>query len=329
MQNPPEGHDAKTNVGTNAETNAETSAETSAKTNAEGNPAASTRFDRDTAVQLVREPDAARRVYAVSIDPSWWILRGPNGGYLAAIILRACLQSVDDALRTPRSLTIHYASAPKEGPAEIETRVEREGRSLSTVSARLSQAGKLIAIALTAASTPRREGFELDHARMPEHVAPEELSETASRTEFGRHFDMRFLPGAAPRIGSEQARVAAWIRFREARTLDYPRLATYTDALPPACFALETESSRLGGFPTVDLNIHFHSALPLAGARPDDFSFGVFRTQIGHQGYVAEDGEIWSRDGVLLAQSRQLAIVLGAAGPDAGPPPAPGAAPAR
>ena len=274
--------------------------------------APTTLFDRDTAVELLRESDATNRVYRARIDPSWWILRGPNGGYLAAIILRACLRAVDDDTRTPRSLTIHYASAPVAGLAEIETRVERRGRSLTTVSARLTQAGKLIAIALTAASSPRNDGFELDHARMPEHVLPEELGADAPpRTEFGRHFDMRFLPDSAPRIGSERAEIAAWIRLREPHALDYPRLATYTDAFPPACFALETESSRLGGFPTVDLNIHFHTALPLPMASRDDFSFGVFRTQIGHQGFVAEDGEIWSRDGVLLAQSRQLAVVMG------------------
>ena len=69
----------------------------------------------------------------------------------AAIILRACLHAIDDPARSPRSLTIHYASAPREGAVELATTVERRGRSLTTVSARLSQADKLIAIALTAA----------------------------------------------------------------------------------------------------------------------------------------------------------------------------------
>jgi acyl-CoA thioesterase len=289
---------------------------------APGGEATATRFDRDTAVERVGEPDGASQVYRVRIDPGWWIQRGPNGGYLAAIILRACLRAVDDPTRTPRSLTIHYASAPVEGLAEIETRVERRGRSLSTVSARLTQAGKLIAIALTAASSPRTDGFELHHAQMPESLPPEQLeTDEPPRSEFGRHFELRYLPGAAPRMGADQAVVAAWIRFREARPLDYPRLATYADAFPPACFALETESSRLGGFPTVDLNVHVHTALPLPLASPDDFTLGVFRTQIGHQGYVAEDGELWSRDGVLLAQSRQLAVVMGGVSPDTSAPP--------
>jgi len=50
--------------------------------------------------------------------------------------------------------------------------------------------------------------------------------------------------------------------------------------------------------------------LPLAGAADDDFVLAVFRSRRAHEGFIEEDGEIWSRDGVLLAQSRQLALVL-------------------
>ena len=34
------------------------------------------------------------------------------------------------------------------------------------------------------------------------------------------------------------------------------------------------------------------------------------RTNVVPEGFLEEDGEIWSRDGVLLAQSRQLAAIL-------------------
>ncbi len=46
--------------------------------------------------------------YAVDVGRRWWIERGPNGGFLAALVLRAILAEVDDADRPPRSLTLHY-----------------------------------------------------------------------------------------------------------------------------------------------------------------------------------------------------------------------------
>ena len=44
----------------------------------------STRFDRDTAVTRLSDD-----TYEVQIDRAWWIVRGPNGGYIAAILVRA------------------------------------------------------------------------------------------------------------------------------------------------------------------------------------------------------------------------------------------------
>jgi acyl-CoA thioesterase len=63
------------------------------------------------------------------------------------------------------------------------------------------------------------------------------------------------------------------------------------------------------GMPTVDLTIHFRAPVP-ADARPEDFYLGVFRSRTLRAGFAEEDGEIWTRSGVLLAQSRQLAMLL-------------------
>jgi hypothetical protein len=48
----------------------------------------------------------------------------------------------------------------------------------------------------------------------------------------------------------------------------------------------------------------------MAGLEPDDFVLGRFRTRTVAEGFLEEDGELWTTTGVLLAQSRQLAIML-------------------
>ncbi|HXC45413.1 MAG TPA: thioesterase family protein, partial [Solirubrobacteraceae bacterium] len=118
-------------------------------------------FDRDTAVRRIEHaPEtsaqaASEVLFAADIASGWRAGRGPHGGYLAAMFLRAFTGAVDDPGRTPRSLTIHYTRAPEPGPIEIRVTVERAGRSLSTLSARMEQADRVTALALAAFSVPR------------------------------------------------------------------------------------------------------------------------------------------------------------------------------
>ena len=62
--------------------------------------------------------------------------------------------------------------------------------------------------------------------------------------------------------------------------------------------------------PTIDLTVHFRTSLPLRDAAPDDYLLGVFRTRAASEGFLEEDGEVWSKSGILVAQSRQLAAML-------------------
>ena len=104
-----------------------------------------TRFDRDTA--LIPLGDGR---YAGVIDRGWWIERGPNGGYIAAIVLRGLAMAVADPARTPRSLTVHYLAPPAEGPCEMHTSIERTGRRVTFVTGRLVQGERLLALAMAA-----------------------------------------------------------------------------------------------------------------------------------------------------------------------------------
>ena len=69
-------------------------------------------FEQDTAA----EPLGDGR-YRVAFHPRWWVLRGPNGGIVAAAIVRAMEAEVADPGRALRTITIHFPSAPREGEA--------------------------------------------------------------------------------------------------------------------------------------------------------------------------------------------------------------------
>ena len=264
-------------------------------------------FDRETAV----EPRGNGRYEAV-LDPSWWVMRGPNGGYLAAIGLRALAAAVDDAERAPRSLTVHYASPPAEGTMEIATRIERAGRSLTSCSARLEQDGRLVGLALAAFSRAR-PGPDICDLTIPD-VPPAERVETLTpppeAPRIARRWESRRVLGA-PRMDSaeptDEAVTGTWIRLPEGRVVDAAVAAAITDAAIPAIFNRVDQAFVV---PTVDLTIHFRSALPVPGARPDDFVLAVFRTGVVAEGFLEEDGEVWTADGTLIAQSRQLAAVM-------------------
>src|SRR3954463_11944763 len=134
------------------------------------------KFARDTSVSEI-EPG----IFQGHVSRDWWIVFGPNGGFIAAMLVKAMGAAVDERPRMARSLTIHYTAAPTEGPVRIATTVERAGRSLTTVSARMEQDGRLVALALGAFSSPRTPALEFSDAPAPVVPPPEEIASFEGR----------------------------------------------------------------------------------------------------------------------------------------------------
>jgi len=285
-------------------------------------PAASLgKFDRDTAVWRedgAERADAGRQtVFGAEVAPDWRAGRGPHGGYLAAMLLRALVESVADEDRAPRSLTIHYARAPEPGPVRISTAIERQGRSLSTLSARMHQGEELIALVLAAFSLPWG-GPERSDVRMPDVDPPDPSREGIKLIEhggpeFARHIVLQPRMQGQPFADAGQPmEIRGWIGLAEPRPVDALSLAFFSDALIPAPFMHLTEPEAV---PTIDLTVHFRERTPRPsadGSEPDplELCLAMTRTELIHDGFFVEDGAIWASDGTLLAQSRQLAIVI-------------------
>jgi acyl-CoA thioesterase len=284
-------------------------------------------FERDTAVTRLEE-QAGETVFEATVGDGWRAGRGPHGGYLAAMLLRALVETVAEANRAPRSLTIHYARAPEPGPVEIRTTVEREGRSLSTLSARMYQDGRLLALVLSAFSVAW-SGPEISELPLPDVEGPSAEREAGTAVRFGappftEHLVMQPRFQGRPLSGEQRPmELGAWLGLAEARPIDALSLAFFSDALIPSPFmAMGTPAAA----PTIDLTIHFRTPMPRGrhGAPadparspdpdPHELCFARVSSKLIHEGFFEEDGVIWAADGTVLAQSRQLAILLPAIG---------------
>src|SRR3954462_14635774 len=257
--------------------------------------AAATAFDRDTQP----EPLGDGR-YRVRFDRRWWIVRGPNGGIVAAKLVRAMEAELEQPERQLRSLTVHYPAAPREGDAEVQVTVERSGRSMSTVSARMTDGDRLLALTLAAFSGPYEGIVDYDDAPMPDLAPPDPMPEAAEDAPmpFTRNWRM------APALGEHgRAVTGGWMAPREERALDAALLVALADAWVPAPFVV---TGRPFVAPTVDLSVHVRAPLP----RPAGPVLGELRSTLARDGFFEEDGRLWGPDGTLLAPSPQLPLAL-------------------
>lgn len=267
------------------------------------------RFDEDIALTK-----SAEGHYRVEIQDTWSVTVGPNGGYIGAILLNAMLEELGDRDRQVRSITFHFLSPSKPGMAILEARTEKLGRSLATLTSKLVQNDRVLAMAL-ATFAPSREQVSFRDFTMPDVAAADEIDSSERMNEqmqghvpFRDHYDQRLAIGPIPPATSSKARVGGWTRFRESRMMDCLAIVAISDSWFPGIFVRELPESVHA--PTIDHSVHFFSSLPLPSMKAEDFVLVEFTTEIVQEGYLQEDGRIWSPSGELIAQSRQLAVVV-------------------
>lgn len=254
-------------------------------------------FDRDTALEPVGDG-----VWRGTVDPSWFVTTGPNGGFVAALAVRALEAATG---RPARSLTLHYAAPPSEGPIDVACTVERVGGTSTFTTLRFTQGGAVVVLGLGVAAGWRDDEPEFNDARMPEVPGVGEATPFAADREsvpvYLSKYEVRWALGDFG-VRDQPAVLGAWIRAADGRALDSPLLAAVADALMPPAFL------RTGfgvAVPTLDLTLHFRAPVP-AGAQ---WTLGVFESRVAAGGVVEEDGRLFAEDGTLLVQSRQLAVL--------------------
>lgn len=258
-------------------------------------------FDKATAV----ERNGSGR-FVARVDPAWDGPGAPLGGVVMATVLRAMTAELAAADLAPRSVTAHFSRPLVHDLVEIQVETLRRGRRLATVQAHAVQQGRLRCAVLAAFGQPfptvAAWEAEPPAAPSPAEAAEVDLS-TGPAPPHGQHLQFRPVFGPPPLLGGDQALAGGWLELRQSRPVDALALCLFADAWWPAAWGRLRE---LVITPTVELTVHFRQGL---GELPPGPVLARFTSRVSREGYWDEDGELWSGDRHLLAQSRQLALL--------------------
>jgi acyl-CoA thioesterase len=233
-------------------------------------------YDFDAETALAPAGDGS---FTADITDRWSGLASVNGGFLLA----TCVKALATTMPFPDPVTVSglYLRPGNAGRSVITTEVIRSGRTTAFGEAHMAQGGKEIlrvtaAFSDLSAVTPAYAG-----------IAPPDLPDPE---------DCLRLSGLS--AISMAKRFEFWVRFADGRPADTLTLPFIVDACPPAVLELGARGST-----TIELTVHVR-----ARPAPGWLACRVY-TRFVSGGYHEEDFEAWDSTGMLVAQSRQLALV--------------------
>lgn len=250
--------------------------------------------------------------YDSTLVDGWDIYGNPNGGYVAALMMRAVVDASVAASGhgDPVTSTHHFLRPAKPGPIEIDLVASRMGRTLATFSGVLRQDGKeIIRSLVTLGTAANMDGPELITASSPE-LPP--LADCVwpgdDAPNFVRRIDVVHTPTSAGYSSGQpsgEPRMEGWLALGGemvdgSNPADAVAMTIFADAMPPTIF---NTGLAVGWAPTVELTVHYRrvpASARLAVTYTSKFISG---------GMMSGDVELWDTAGNLVAEARQLALV--------------------
>ena len=92
-----------------------------------------------------------------------------------------------------------------------------------------------------------------------------------------------------------------WVRFRDERANDELALALFVDSFPPAILRTSPDT---GWVPTIELTTHIRAQADAGWVQAQ------IVTDTVRGGQLIEDVRLWDSSGALVAQARQLAMLM-------------------
>lgn len=247
-------------------------------------------------------------VFGAVLDGRWDGQASTNGGFLLSLATRA----IGEVLPFPDPVVVSgfFLRPGSPGPLEVRTEVIQAGRTTAFGQASLCRDGKEL-LRATAAYTDldaaAARGGAPYTGEQPPVLPPPDQCETIFAGQqppipMIERIEYKYskVPGWVTRTPPSGTPVyTGWMRFADGREPDLLSLPLFVDAVAPAVLEIGA-----GAMTTVQLTVHLR-ARPAPG-------WLAFRTQTRHlaDGYFEEDAELWDSTRRLVAQSRQLALIL-------------------
>lgn len=258
-------------------------------------------FDVDTA--SVRDTDGG---YRATVTDRWNTAnKTPNGGYLAALMLRAA--GTESRFPDPLSCTVSFLKPAIPGDARIDVSGLRAGRTLATLQATMRQndvpVAHLLASFLDRSAAGGRTASFAEPPALPsvDRCFDPSRSGVLDGLPIAQRIEYRLPSAPGWAVGEPSGRPYGefWMRMPDGRPVDPYALAFLVDGYAPAVLELGVTTVA-----TVQLSVYLH-AVPAPGWLACRHS-----TRFIRDGYHDENFEIWDENGVLVAESHQLATIL-------------------
>lgn len=248
-----------------------------------------------------------------------WEIWGPNGGYVAAVALRAA--GVHSSQPRPASLVCHYLGVGAFDAVDIEAVSLRTSKRAESVRVSITQKGNAIAEALVWCVADDLSGLSHDALPMPEVAKPADLKsvdqlraeEGVPQPPFGfwRNLEERppnWLPWEEfVARGEFRHEMQTWMKFRPQATfendpfVDACRSVIMIDTWQwPAASRGYKPGTLTHTAPSLDLAVSFHALDPSA-----EWLLVNATSPYAADGLVGGRAELWSEAGVLLATGGQ------------------------
>ena len=246
--------------------------------------------------------------FTTHIDDHWIALKGVHGGIVAALMVDAVEAVLRDAGSSPepslRAATFGYVSASDIGESTIDVNIIRQGRSMITSHATVTQNKVTTTVGRFHHSTTRTGHVFSDVEPPPTRPAGTVRLDPDTPNHF-RNVETHLHPDTTLFGSAERAEWVAWSRPLDAVTFDTSWLTMLGDYFPPALFARTDQPSPAV---TVEYSIQIHDDTTHWTLGPGKFLAARMHTFHSHDGFAVEDGWIHHPDGTLLATVRQTRL---------------------